>query len=283
MDYQGGSGGGGGFGGGGGGGGYSQGGGGGGESQGGGGGNRRSYDEQTLTPITASMALATNPDESGSMQLTDGRKLYHVKLVGAVRSVEDFSTNVVYEVEDGTGLVEVKQWLDENVNSAIQEMRKETLQDNIYVRIVGTIKEYDGKKTIMADTVRPLASGNQLAHHMLEVVYEAEKAKNKNNIVAPNNASGMMQGVGFGGNAAQQNRGAPLAATSGGGGGLRDSVLQYIQQQGDMTEAGANLQECIRMLSGQHSEGAIRKVIDDLAAEGHIYSTIDENNYKFAM
>jgi type II secretory pathway component PulF len=89
--------------------------------------------------------------------------------------------------------------------------------------------------------------------------------------------------VGFGGgNAGIQNRGAPLAAASGGG-GLRDSVLQYIQQQGDMTEAGANLQECIRMLSGQHSEGAIRKVIDDLAAEGHIYSTIDENNYKFAM
>jgi replication factor A2 len=186
-------------------------------------------------------------------------------------------------VEDGTGLVEVKQWLDENDNSAIQEMRKETLQDNIYVRIVGTIKEYDGKKTIMADTVRPLTSGNQLAHHMLEVVYEAERGARKSNIVAPN-ASGMMQGVGFGGG--QQNRGTPLAAASSGGGGeggLRDSVLQYIQQQGDMSEAGANLQECIRMLSGQHSEGAIRKVIDDLAAEGHIYSTIDENNYKFAM
>jgi hypothetical protein len=50
--------------------------------------------------------IGNNPDESGSMQLADGRKLYHVKLVGAVRSVEDFSTNVVYEVEDGTGLME---------------------------------------------------------------------------------------------------------------------------------------------------------------------------------
>jgi hypothetical protein len=76
-----------------------------------------------LTPITASMALGTSADESDSMQLQDGRKLYHVKLVGAVRSVEDFSTNVVYEIEDGTGFVEVKQWLDENDNSAIQEMR----------------------------------------------------------------------------------------------------------------------------------------------------------------
>jgi replication factor A2 len=232
------------------------------------------------------MALAAEPDESaegtGSMMLPDGRKLYHVQLVGAVRSVEDFSTNVVYEIEDGTGLVEVKQWLDENDNTAIQDMRKETLHEHIYVRVVGTIKEYDGKKTIMADAVRPLSTGNQLAHHMLEVVYSGENSARKNRAPA---ASTMQQGagVGFGQQGASlQNRGAPLAASASGG-SLRDSVLNYIQQQGDVSEAGANLQACIRMLSNQHSEGAIRKIIDDLAAEGHIYSTIDENNYKFAM
>jgi hypothetical protein len=36
----------------------------------------------------------------------------------------------------------------------------------------------------MADTVRPLSSGNQLAHHMLEVVYEAERGARRKQHVA---------------------------------------------------------------------------------------------------
>jgi hypothetical protein len=95
-------------------------------------------------------------------------------------------------------LREVKQWLDENDNSAIQEMRK-PLQDNIYVRIVGTIKEYDGKRQSWPIPSDPCPQGNQLA---LEVVYEAERGARK---TLWHNASGMMQGVGFsGGNAGQQ-------------------------------------------------------------------------------
>jgi hypothetical protein len=34
---------------------------------------------------------------------------------------------------------------------------------------------------------------------------------------------------------------------------------------------------------GKFNEGQIRNAIEDLASEGHIYSTINEDNYKFAM
>jgi hypothetical protein len=70
---------------------------------------------------------------------------------------------------------------------------------------------------------------------MLEVVYEAERGARQSNIVAPN-ASGMMQGVGFsGGNAGQQDRGAPLAAaSSGGGGGLLLIVRFNTSKSGDV-------------------------------------------------
>jgi Replication protein A C terminal len=64
---------------------------------------------------------------------------------------------------------------------------------------------------------------------------------------------------------------------------LRDAVLMYIRTEGDYSETGANVPFCVQKLQGQHTEHEIRTVIEDLAAEGHIYSTIDENNYKFAM
>jgi len=224
--------------------------------------------------------LAAVPDEDNSLQLEDGRKLHHVRIVGAVREVNDSSTSVIYTVEDGTGLIEVKRWLDESECTALSEIRQQTFKDNIYVKIVGSIKEYDGKKMIVADSIRPLSTGNELTHHMLEVVYSAEHFKRKDTIVAP--PPMMAGGVGFGGSAVKT--GAPIQA-SGTGDNLKDAVVNYIRQVGDQMEVGANVQECVQTLTagGRHSESAVRQVIDDLASEGHIYSTINEENYKFAM
>lgn len=265
-----------------------QGGGGGGFGGGGGGGQqsggraRRSYDEQTIIPVTVKMALAAQPDEgtdaSGRLQLEDGRSIYHVKLIGATRAVEDYSTNVVYQIEDGTGLVEVKQWLDDSACAAVAEMRQQTLREHIYVQVIGQIKDFDGKKMIIADSVRPLATGNQITHHMLEVVYSAEKSKRKTTFVpqtAVNNT-----GVGFG---MQRAGGAPLASSIGAGDSLREAVINFVRNYGEQTEMGASVGDCARHLNGKYSEAAIRQMMTDLCIEGHIYSTVDEDHYKFAM
>ena len=280
MDYQGGSGGGGGFGG-----------GGGGtpmgvsppSSAGGGGGGggraRKSYDEQTLQPVTIGMIHASQSDASDDgLQLPDGRKLYHVKIVGAVRSCDNFSTSCVYNIEDGTGLIEVKQWLDNLTDpQAVQDLRAACSKEHIYLACTGQIKDYDGKKTIVADAIRPIANGNELTYHMLEVVYTAEQSKRQNSYVA---APPPMQGVGFAGSTVpmQQQTGAAV-----GGGGVKDAVLLFVKSDGEESEVGANVQTCIGRLQGQYAEADVRRAIDELAAEGHIYSTIDENNYKFAM
>jgi replication factor A2 len=237
---------------------------------------RRSNDEQTIQPVTVGMILNATPLESDKIfQLSDGRKVYHIKLVGAVRSYVDQSTNCLYEIEDGTGLLEVKQWTDANAEcSALTELREQTQRENIYVRIVGTIQEYNGKKTVLADSVRPLTTGNELTHHILDVVYAGERAHQ------PKTSYGIGFMAGFGVPAApSSSRGPALQATV--GGGVREAVIAFIKTNGDPTEEGANILQCIQQLN--YPEQDIRKIIDELSSEGHIYSTIDENNYKFAM
>ena len=237
MDYQGDMGGGGNYGGGGGG--YGGGGGGGGFDGGGynaGGGAstpraRKNYDEQTLIPVTVRMILTatstSNAEGTGSLALADGRELHHVKLVGAVRTYEDFSTNVTWGIEDGTGLIDVKQWLDVNDCSAVAEMRQECLKENIYVTIIGQVKDYDGKKTLVAHTVRKLTTSNELTYHMLEVVYSAETFLRKDSILGGGMPVG---GVGFG---AAVGGGAPVAqATSSGHDDLKNQVLNFIKTEG---------------------------------------------------
>jgi replication factor A2 len=193
-------------------------------SQGGGQRTRRSYDEQTLIPVTIQMAMNAQPDVSGgdgSLVLQDGRPVSTVKIVGAVRSCNEQSTNVLYQLEDGTGLMDVKQWVDDNDCTAILEIRKETLKENMYVKAIGQIKDYDGKKMIVANMVRPLTTGNELTHHFLEVAYSGERSKRASSIVAP--AVPANNGVGFGAMA-----GAKTAST---GNPLADEVLKFIREK----------------------------------------------------
>ena len=160
MDYQGDMGGGGNYGGGGGGfdgGGFNSGGGGGGTPR-----ARKSYDEQTLIPVTARMILQAQSTGENSLALPDGRELHQVKFVGAVRTHEEASTNATFSIEDGTGLVDVKQWVDANDCAAVIEMRQACMQDNVYVKIIGQVKDYDGKKTLVANTIRRVGTSNEI-------------------------------------------------------------------------------------------------------------------------
>ncbi|GKY94133.1 hypothetical protein MPSEU_000379400 [Mayamaea pseudoterrestris] len=242
---------------------------------------KRNYDDRSVTPITIKMALSgSNSGEGGALVLADGRKMNQVCIVGATRSYDDFSTNILFAIEDGTGLIDSKQWIDDSDSTGLAEIRKQTLRENVYLKIVGTVRDYDGKKTIVADSIRPLSTGNEIAHHMLSVVYAAESYKRRHSYVMPNDT--MMGGVGFGSDPIPSRPGTSFQTVR--GGRLDDLVLDYIKTQGEQSEAGANLHQCVQALAMHgHSEGEIRKTIDTLNNEGHIYSTIDDNNFKAAM
>jgi len=255
---------------------------------------RKSYDEQTLIPVTVRMILTATSNSNnmdggtGSLVLADGRELYQIKLVGAVRSFDVQSTNVNFEIEDATGLVEAKMWVDDNTDcTAVQQIRDQVCKDHQYVKIVGQVKDYGGKLNVVAYSVRPLSSGNEITHHMLEVVHSGETSKRAGAIVAPppNNNSMVTSGVGFSGSA-PMGGGMPVAASSssgGGGNGIQDAVASYIQKEGEHLEVGASVADCITSLSGQYTEQQVRQAIDNLASEGLIYSTINEDNYKYAQ
>jgi replication factor A2 len=237
-------------------------------------GARKAYDEQTLIPVTCRMILAATSTSSqegtGALALTDGRPLHHVKLVGAVRSVDNLSTNISYEIEDGTGLIEVKQWMDDNDCTAVQEEKEAAARDAQYLRIIGQIKDYDGKKSLVAHSIRKIQNGDQLTHHMLEVVYSAQKYLRAERI------GGMAPPISM-----HHTVSTPIQADN--NDGLKDHIINYFKVEGEKLEVGAPVIKLVHLLAGTYREHDVRAAIEDLASEGHIYSTINEDNYKFAM
>lgn len=230
---------------------------------------RRSPDEQTVLPVTISMMLQAQTVDDRP-QLADGRVLHRVRFVAAVRSFEDMSTNIEYEVEDGTGMIKVKEWLDDHKeNAKTAEMREQTKQEHVYVKITGQLKDYAGNKQVVADSIRPLSTGNELAHHMIEVVYvEQQHRKNQQQPAFT---------PGFG----QPAPGRPLqAAANGQTDSLRDKVLEMIKA--DQSDQGLSIDQCVKLLSS-FPEASVRQTIDILSQEGMIYSTVDENHFQSAF
>mmetsp|Transcript_13921 Transcript_13921/g.39086 ORF Transcript_13921/g.39086 Transcript_13921/m.39086 type:complete len:273 (+) Transcript_13921:143-961(+) len=237
---------------------------------------RRNYDEQTLIPITISMAFKARSDPSGgddTLVLEDGRPLHSAKIIAAVRHVDIQSTNILFTLEDGTGAMDVKQWLDDNDPEEIQSLKQQNAKDHIYVKVIGQIKDYDGKKQLVANSVHRLSSGNELTHHFLEVIYSAEKFKQADSIVSAPISNGMA----FGNNNLMQ----PKIEGGPEGSGIKDRVLRFLREN-DEGEMGVSIDSCIEQMK-DIAESDIREAAENLSEEGQIYSTINESYFKVAM
>jgi Single-stranded DNA-binding replication protein A (RPA), medium (30 kD) subunit len=183
---------------------------------------RKATDEQTLVPVTISMLV--NAAQNNKM-LLDGREPHHIKVVAAITGVQMGSTSYSYTIEDGTGAIDVKEWLDEG-NIEVSKMREEAAVEHQYVRIIGKLEEYDGKPQIVAHTVRKLPNGNELTYHFLEVVYEGEKYKQSQQIVgSPSYAMGNMN---FGGSVPMQASRPIINGGQGEGGGLVEEIKSFL-------------------------------------------------------
>ena len=253
---------------------------GGGSSQRGGGGGsasrkRASYDEQTIQPVTVSLMLQSKPEQlhdSNGLQLPDGRNLYHVQFVAAVRSFEDNSTHIMYQMEDGTGgVIGVKQWLEDSSEcTGVMDLRRLCCKEHVYLKVVGQLKDYDGTKMVLADSIRPLSTANQITHHFLQVVYQGEMYKKGGaNSFEPQS----VQQPGFAGTPIMK-RGAPLISSNDGESALREAVLSSFAG-GDLGNSISNVVDTLR---SRYPEEAIRKEINYLSNEGKLYSTIDEEH-----
>eukprot|EP00804_Cyclotella_cryptica_P016406 CCRYP_004653-RA/>CCRYP_004653-RA protein AED:0.05 eAED:0.05 QI:199/1/1/1/1/1/2/707/243 len=213
---------------------------------------RRDYDSQTLIPVTIKMILdamssPSGDGASGDLVLADERPIHMIKLVCAIRTSEARSTNTFLDVEDGTGIFQVKVFSSGRDDgsgdadcSAMQQMRMEACQDNQYVRIIGQVREFDGTRQIIANDVRVLSSGDELSYHYLEVAHSYEKHLKRKQQQGQGIFGGGMMGYGIGnvassGGPPPHGGGVGLSAHGGnlgGGSRINDAVIAFIQSEG---------------------------------------------------
>ena len=78
-------------------------------------------------------------------------------------------TNVTYRIDDGTGVMDVKKWMDPD-QAAAQEHDPRLVPDK-YVRVFGRLRTMNNKKHIGAQWLRPVDDYNEVSYHLLEAAY----------------------------------------------------------------------------------------------------------------
>jgi replication factor A2 len=255
-------------------------------------------DEQTIVPVTVRMVLGSQTQQTPgggyathSLPDPDGRPLNLVKLVAAVRETSHKSSFYIWVVEDGTGgtLEARKHHTNDGASPTGVDGGvpvEEQIQDGMYVHVVGQINEYDGRRFVQALSIRPISSGNEVTHHMLEVVYSHERH--------------LKQLQGGGANAGATNpiyqplpkqQGQALQQQGGMGGGGGESnpghsrvfqAMQEIESAGDYGEVGWPKEMLIEKMQAEGvPESVVIAALSEAANDGVIYSTTDDNHYTF--
>uniref|UniRef100_K3W659 Replication protein A C-terminal domain-containing protein n=1 Tax=Globisporangium ultimum (strain ATCC 200006 / CBS 805.95 / DAOM BR144) TaxID=431595 RepID=K3W659_GLOUD len=270
------------------------------KGRGGGGGGRASRDAQTLLPITAKQLASRNASDDDVIRI-DNQEVTNVKMVGILSNVVPHSTNVNFQLDDGTGIIDGRMFLHaDDADLAESEIAK--LRDGIYVRVVGNLRTFQEKVSLSAFSVTPIEDFNEITHHFLDAIYV-----HCYNTKGPLQSSGGAAGANaFGTPVKGSSSGfdAPLAGQqtwnqgsstylghsgSMGGGmdyGMMDSNFSPEQKAildvlGTCTsDRGLKIDQIFLELRGQMSEDQLRGALNYLTSEGHVYSTIDENHFK---
>ena len=131
---------------------------------------KRNYGKDTLRPVTIKQLIdARHPNPDADYFMLDGSEMTQVTFVGQIRNVSRQATNVTYKLDDGTGIIEVKEWVDADaMKDPNGAANKPELVEQAYARIWGRLKVFNSKRTVGANIIRPIQDPNEIQHHLLE-------------------------------------------------------------------------------------------------------------------
>jgi replication factor A2 len=241
-------------------------------------------EEQRLLNVTIrQLQLSTRPNPEAKWMINNV-DVFSVTFIGCIVNVVDQSTFVKFTLEDGTGTIQVSMF--KNDDEVEEASPLSDYREGSYIRVVGSLKDYSGVKSITAFKLRPVTDHNELTYHLMSSIYQhvnLTKGDVVKTALASTGASvpGASIAV-WGSKADQQNTAGSNSNTmnSAGGGSHQDMVMNVFRNCHTDDDQGLSLDFIHQQLKGSLSALEIRKQVDYLSSEGHLYSTTDDDHYK---
>lgn len=260
-----------------------------------GGGDNKSSEKKVskdrLSVIPTSIKQLLLAQNKGDSFIYDSTELFTVKLIGLVKSVNIHATNKVFEIDDGSGSIECKKWIDKDTSSGSSEV---DIRENSYVVVHGSLRQYENTRNIMIYKIAPLSDWNELTTHLLDVIY-AHLQSTRGPLPSTSTAQasgGLSQGQYRGSSAPGGYAPSGYAPTAAGGNrlagimpnasGFDDLLIEVIRLCSPPDGAGAQVSDIARALEQRQIRkplGEIKKSLLGLINNGTAYSGADDDRY----
>ncbi|KAE9371155.1 replication protein A, subunit RPA32 [Stipitochalara longipes BDJ] len=234
-------------------------------------GGSKTYGKDTLRPVTIKQIIdAVQPHPDSDFKI-DNSEVTQITFVGQINSISAQATNTTYKVDDGTGLVEVKQWIDSDAEVA---NAKPSPKEGEYLRIFGRLKAFNNKRHVAAHVIRPIADYNEVNYHLLEATavhlyFTQGPPEGVANGVK--SEGGMFVDGGATNGAAAKGAKLPAKVT-----GVGRKVYELLQSEPQNNE-GLHVNMIAQKLGVPSNE--VFKAGDVLLGEGLIYTTVDDETW----
>ncbi|KAK8513464.1 hypothetical protein V6N12_052652 [Hibiscus sabdariffa] len=245
----------------------------------------QSRDTQGLLPVTVKqISEASRSGDEKPNFIIDGVHVNNVKLIGMLFNKNVRSSDVRFDLDDGTGRVECRRWVTESVDTREMDALD---REGTYVRVIGHLQSFQGKTQLNVFSVRPVVNFDEVTCHFIECIcchLQNSKGQLEGGAMAQpqmtdSSLSTPVRGVASNGYQPALTNNASVQYTTDGFKGFDKLVLNYLQQPANIDrEMGVHLNELSQQLKAPIEK--IKDAIEFLEREGLVYSSIDDYHYK---
>jgi len=228
----------------------------------------------SLRPVTCRQIIdaSRSPDETGV--IIDGAEATQLTVVAQVVQLNTQATNLVMILDDGTGQIEARQWLESGANSDASEvMQRQGVAEHEWVRVLGTIKHFANKRHFAAMVIRPVPDPHEVYFALLEALqihlhFTRGPPAGANTITSGSSAAA------YAPQGSAQAASDPFASLP----PMERKIVTWIinTAPGDQ---GIHVTNLTKGLGPNVNAEEVSNALERLTESGHIYNTVDEFHY----
>ncbi|KIJ69303.1 hypothetical protein HYDPIDRAFT_79797 [Hydnomerulius pinastri MD-312] len=217
----------------------------------------------SLRPMTIYQLIQATQTHTDADWMLDDQEIGQVTIVAYIASVQAQATNSQYMLDDGSGRIEARHWIDSSVEDESEK--------NAYVRVSGSLKMFGSKKYINTNHIRPIRSPAEVYFHLLEamtvtMIWERGPV----NVTQRPNAAGASTAYSAQPSTINNDQFSNLPT-------LHRAIVAFMLSQPPDDE-GIHVSAIARAVGGDAV--TISDALDKLMDEGLAFSTIDDSHFK---